>query len=143
MKFSLPSLALVGILAAVVASCSIVQPLPTDKAAAFEQVKTVLETNCVQCHGKHRYQEMPALTSTRSLAGLIGPGRWIVPGKPEQSRFFAVVTAPGEAWGAMPPTGHSIGKADVRVLRAWIKAGAIVPEGNVVLKPRGDLPLAP
>ena len=125
------------------ASCSLVSPLPKDEAAAFAKVQAVLETNCVQCHGKHHYQEMPAFTSTKSLAGLIGPGKWIVPGKPDQSRFFTVVTFPGEAWGAMPPTGHSISKQDVSILRAWIKAGAKIPAGNQPLKPRGDLPLAP
>ncbi len=124
---------------AFMAACSTTQP-PAADAAAFEPVRTVLETNCVHCHGKNHFKEMPAITSTRALAGLIGPGKWIVPGKPEQSRFFQVVTFPDEVWGAMPPTGHAISKSEARVLRAWILAGAKVPAGNLTLSPRGELP---
>ena len=136
----LASFAFGSLLAVFAASCSTTRPSAAADAAAFEPVRTVLETNCVHCHGKNHFKEMPAITSTRALAGLIGPGKWIVPGKPEQSRFFQVVTFPDEVWGAMPPTGHAISKSEVRVLRAWILAGARVPAGNLALSPRGELP---
>ncbi len=108
--------------------------------AAFAGVREVLETNCVHCHGDNHLPEMPPITSTRTLAGLIGAGKWIVPGHPEKSRFFKVTTFPDTTWGVMPPTGHAISKAEVRILRNWILSGAKVPEGDLPLKPRGDLP---
>lgn len=84
---------------------------------------------------------MPALADTRSLAGLIGPANWIVPGHPERSRFFQVVTLTDAQPGAMPPTGHAISAAEVEKLRAWIVAGAPVPAGApVALLPRGEGP---
>ena len=132
-----------SVLIAITSSCSLLKPSPAEEAETFTKVQAVLETNCVHCHGKHHYVEMPALTSTQSLAGLIGPGRWIVPGKPEESRFYKVVTFPADAWGSMPPTGHKISKAEARTLRKWIEAGAKVPAKSVPLHPRGDLPLAP
>ena len=141
--FLLRPLLIGSILAAVASSCSVLKPLPSDEKEAFAQVQAVLETNCVQCHGKNHYKEMPALTSTRSLASLIGPGKWIVPGKPDESRFYKVVTFPAGAWGTMPPTGHKLSETEARTLRTWIQAGAKVPSGNIPLKPRGDLPLAP
>jgi len=43
--------------------------------------------------------------------------------------------------GAMPPTGHAISQAEVAKLRAWIQAGAPLPEGAPVrLVPRGERP---
>ena len=75
------------------------------------------------------------------LAKLIGPGNWIVPGQSEKSRFFQVVIFPDEIPGAMPPTGHGIGEAEVEVLRQWIVAGAPMPEGrNERLRPLGEAP---
>ena len=109
--------------------------------ASFASVRPVLESNCVHCHGPNRLAHMPALADTRSLAGLIGPGNWIVPGHPERSRFFQVVTLSDAQPGAMPPTGHAISAAEVEKLRAWIVAGAAVPEGeSVALIPRGEGP---
>jgi hypothetical protein len=83
---------------------------------------------------------MPALTGTRALAELIGPGKLIVPGRPEDSRFFKVVTLADNESGAMPPTGHAISKRHVEALRNWIASGALVPAQAHPLKPRGETP---
>lgn len=107
----------------------------------FAAARKVLEVNCVHCHGDYRLKGMPPIDTTRHLAKLIGPGGWIIPGKPEKSRFFHVVTFPDEIPGAMPPTGHGISKAEVEVLREWILAGAPMPTGpNEHLKPIGEAP---
>ena len=114
------------------------QPLP---AGSFASVRPVLEANCVHCHGPERLSHMPAFPDTRALARLRGPANWIVPGHPERSRFFLVVTAPDDQPGAMPPTGHAISRAEVEAVRAWIAAGAPVPEGAPVsLVARGEGP---
>jgi mono/diheme cytochrome c family protein len=107
----------------------------------FAAARKVLEENCVHCHGDYRLKGMPPIDTTRHLAKLIGPGNWIVPGQPEKSRFFQVVIFPDEIPGAMPPTGHGIGKSEVEVLRQWIVAGAPIPEGrNERLRPLGEAP---
>lgn len=109
-----------------------------EKTGSFASVQPVLETNCVHCHGKNRLTNMPAFTDTNSLRKLVGKSNWIVPGHPEQSRFIQVVMLADEQPGAMPPTGHAISPSEVAVLRAWIAAGAPLPEGApVVLTPRG------
>jgi mono/diheme cytochrome c family protein len=102
-------------------------------------VRTVLETNCVHCHGDNRLSTMPPINDTQALSKLIGTS-WIVPGKPEASRFFQVVTFPDEIPGAMPPSGHAISKKEVQILREWIKSGAKLPAHNIKLKPQGPLP---
>ena len=111
------------------------------KAGAFTSVRPVLESNCIHCHGDARLPNMPAFNDTRALARLIGPSNWIVPGHPERSRFFQVVTFSDEQPGAMPPTGHAISKADAKKIRAWIHGGAVLPDGaNIKLIPRGEGP---
>ena len=111
----------------------------TADGQAFAPVRHVLETNCVHCHGEGRLDSMPPMDDTRRLAKLIGSG-WIVPGEPEKSRFFQVVTFPDEVPGAMPPSGHAIDPKDMAILRAWIKSGARVPATNSKLRPQGPLP---
>jgi cytochrome c5 len=125
--------------AGMLSACS-KQPTPAAPAGAggFSKAKTVIEQSCVHCHGEHRLATMPAFGDTAALAALRGPGKWIVPGNPEASRFLQVVTLSDSQPGAMPPTGHAISAKDIAVLRAWITAGAPLPAGApVVLKPHG------
>lgn len=127
-----------------IASCT--QPVWEEKSAAastqsrnWGPALTVLEHQCVHCHGDNRLSTMPPINDTHALSKLIG-SHWIVPGKPQSSRFFQVVTFPDEIPGAMPPSGHAISKKDVRILQDWIKAGAKLPAQNVKLIPVGPLP---
>jgi len=126
------------------ASCS--TPIWGDKSAPHSAESdhwgpalTVLEHQCVHCHGDNRLSTMPPINDTHALSKLIG-SHWIVPGQPQTSRFFQVVTFPDEIPGAMPPSGHAISKRDVQILHNWIKAGAKLPAQNVKLIPQGPLP---
>ncbi len=133
-----PSILATFALAAILASCRTPLMDPAE-AQAFAPVQRVLETNCVHCHGDNRLSTMPPINDTHALTKLIGT-HWIVPGQPETSRFFQVVTFPDEIPGAMPPSGHAISPREVRILRDWIKAGAKVPAHNIKLHPQGPLP---
>lgn len=112
----------------------------TGNETSFDQARAVIEASCVHCHGSQRMGGMPSFASTRDLAALTGPGKLIVPGAPEQSRFFHVVTLSDSDIGAMPPTGHALTPREVGVLKAWIEGGAEVPPGNTVFKPHGESP---
>ncbi len=127
-----------------ISSCT--QPAWGDKSAAMSAESgnwgpaiTVLEHNCVHCHGNNRLSSMPPINDTHALAKLIG-SHWIAPGKPQASRFFQVVTLSDEIPGAMPPSGHAISRKDIQVLRSWIKDGARLPTNNVKFIPLGPLP---
>lgn len=111
----------------------------TDEEQEFAPLRDVLERNCVHCHGDNRLSTMPPINDTHALARLIGK-HWIVPGKPETSRFYQVVTFPDTVPGAMPPSGHAISKTEAQTLRKWIKDGARLPAQNVKLTPHGPLP---
>lgn len=111
-----------------------------DPDSSFAQVKPVLERNCVHCHAAIRLPGMPSLTDTKALASLIGPGKLIVPGKPEQSRFYLVTTLADDQAGAMPPTGHAMKRREVAALRKWIQAGAPLPKDNLKFHAEGISP---
>ncbi len=131
--------AALSLLLALTAGCA--SPPRVHTSVTFETVHPVLETTCLHCHGTHRLQNMPALTDTLAIARLIGPGKLIVPGHPEQSRFFQVVSFTDTQPGAMPPTGHAISHPEMEKLRAWIAAGAPLPGGSpILLVPRGEAP---
>ena len=84
---------------------------------------------------------MPPFGDTRQLSSLKGPAHWIVPGEPDQSRFYTVVTLSDDQVGAMPPTGHAISDVDADLIKAWIENGAPVDGPAVVtLTPRGEQP---
>lgn len=138
--FTLGVLTAAAALAFFAAGCT--SPHPAESASpggTFARVRPVLEAHCVHCHGKTRLAQMPAFTDTAALARL--KGTWIIPGQPERSRLLQVVTLTDQQPGAMPPTGHAIAKADVEKIRAWIQAGAPLPEGApVVLQPTGERP---
>lgn len=122
------------------AACATRDPAESTEAVSFDQARAVLEASCVHCHGSQRIAGMPSFASTRDLAALTGPGRIIVPGAPEQSRFFQVVAMSDGEIGAMPPTGHALTPQEVGVLKAWIAGGAELPEENVALRPHGRAP---
>ncbi len=133
-----PSILAAAVLTTLLTSCSTTPTTPVE-VQAFVAVSTVLETNCVHCHGDNRLSTMPPINDTHALSKLVGTN-WIVPGKPEMSRFFQVITFPDTIPGAMPPTGHAISKKDIETLRSWIKAGAKVPQQNIMFSPRGEMP---
>ena len=128
------------LLAASCAPQTAVEKQEDHRADAFDRVKPVLERNCVHCHASIRLPGMPSLSDTKTLAGLIGPGKLIVPGKPEQSRFYLVTTLSDEQAGAMPPSGHAMTPGEVALLREWIREGAALPSEVTELHPKGTAP---
>ncbi|MBK8093837.1 MAG: hypothetical protein IPK32_18140 [Verrucomicrobiaceae bacterium] len=113
--------------------------LLTSAETAFTPARGVLERNCVHCHGDNRLSTMPPIQSTRGIENLI-TGGWIVPEKPQVSRFYQVMTLPDTAPGAMPPTGHAVSKEEAQIIHDWIKAGARIPSKNTKLVPQGKPP---
>jgi hypothetical protein len=139
MKALLALLFILAVPPVFISSCS-APSLPTALDQSFAPVRVVLETQCVHCHGENRLAQMPSIHDTKALARLIGPVGWIVPGKPEKSRFYQVVVFPDEVPGAMPPTGHAISRREADTLRIWIKSGAALPKNNQTFQPQGAMP---
>jgi mono/diheme cytochrome c family protein len=108
---------------------------PAPKSVDFGgEIKPLLESRCVNCH--HAGALLGNLSlENRALAFKERPaGPVIVPGRPEQSRLYLVLTLPETDRKAMPPVGHRIPTEDVALIKRWIAEGAAWPEG-----PKGAL----
>ena len=125
-----------------VLSCADLSPVSKQEqmAGSFENVVPVLEQSCVHCHASQRLSTMPSFNDSNALAAIRGPGKLIVPGSPETSRFLIVTKLADDDFSAMPPTGHALSKKQVEILSTWIKQGAPLPKENVSFHPHGESP---
>jgi mono/diheme cytochrome c family protein len=101
--------------------------LAGDAAGRFrERVAPILEGHCLRCHqGASAKGELDLSTPSGVIEGR-GQGEVVVPGKPEESRLFEVIS--GEK-PTMPKAGDRLDAAQVEAIRAWIAEGAPWPEG--------------
>jgi mono/diheme cytochrome c family protein len=111
-----------GLLAAafLAAGAAGAEPPPDDGLAVFRgQVRPLLTTKCLTCHGPDRKRGGLDLTrrTTARAGGKTGPA--VVPGRPEDSLVYQKVAA-----GAMPPQG-ALPPEQVAAIRRWIEAGAL------------------
>lgn len=131
-----PRALFLGLLACLLPSCtSTPEPAPPIRPSASEpvsfttHVKPLLESSCLACHNGATAAGDLDLRN-RDLAMRPSPnGPFIVPGYPDRSKIYRVVSLSDQTPGAMPPTGHALSADDVEVLRRWIAEGAHWPSG--------------
>ncbi|GAC1474830.1 MAG: DUF1553 domain-containing protein [Isosphaeraceae bacterium] len=90
-------------------------------------VKPILNRRCVACHGALQQKSRLRLdTAARAVQGGVG-GPAIVPGKSDESPLIDAVT--GADGLRMPPEaeGEPLQPHEIRLLKAWIDAGASAP----------------
>src|SRR5882672_6304061 len=105
-----------------------------DKIDFTLDVKPLLESTCLSCHGPEKPKGDLQLMS-RALAikgGEKGPA--IVPGKPSESRLYASTILPAGHEDIMPPKGDRLNKTQTEVLRKWVEQGADWPESMKLAK---------
>lgn len=103
-----------------------------DKIDFSLDVKPLLESTCLSCHGPEKPKGDLQLM-TRALAikgGENGPS--LVPGKPTESKLYTSTILPAGHDDIMPPKGDTLTKTQAEVLRKWIEQGAEWP-ANVTL----------
>lgn len=125
-------------------------PESTERAAAAEvsytkDVLPILSRNCLHCHGQdpsHRNASLRLDCFESPSDDAFGSEHVIERGDPEQSEFFARVTAE-DAELRMPPvdSGKVLKPAEIEVLRNWIAQGArYEPHWAFVTPRRPELP---
>ena len=106
------------------------QETPVSSAFA-DSVAPLLQKHCIACHGPDMQEGGLRLDT---LAGLTKGGKsgpLLLPGKPDQSLLITAVRREDELL-QMPPD-EKLPDEDVKQLVEWIQAGAIHPEGAIVV----------
>lgn len=93
------------------------------------QVAPILTRYCAGCHNDSDLEADFSLESFASLQKGTSDGPALLPGDAANSRIIRVVTGADEP--KMPPEDEpQPGDGDIAVLRAWIDAGAVGPDGT-------------
>src|SRR5262249_28335505 len=98
------------------------QPKTADKPfARSSEVRRILETHCVSCHGGKTTRAGLDLTARDRLLRGGRSGKAVVPGKSQKSRLYKRIThaeTPG-----MPYKRERLSKSQIALLAAWMDAG--------------------
>lgn len=128
------STASVIVLIALVGVAVGVAPKPQDAAPAlvtdlpWSQVRTVIEANCLECHGGDKRESELSFADAESFRQGGSRGDAIDYEQPELSRLLQVIGY-GDPNLAMPPSGKLPEDAH-ETLRQWVLNGAPWPEGE-------------
>jgi hypothetical protein len=92
-----------------------------------KHIQPILAANCAHCHdGK----VMPALVDLTNRRSVMTPGPYgprLVPGRPDQSLLVSNLSRTHAPVTSMPPVGSRLTPRETRILRKWIKEGALWP----------------
>ena len=109
------------------------------------QIAPILQQRCVTCHAPGNEKGDVSLATIADVKDQ----EYVVPGDPEASGLFDLITAADGESPAMPREGEPLSAEQVALIRQWIEEGADWPENVVVrVKSRADtswwslLPLA-
>ena len=106
------------------------KPTPTDEQFFAARVQPILAQHCVDCHGA---DEAKSGLRFDTIAGIRRGGEsgepLIVAGRSDESYLLRRITAEN-AKQRMPPDADSLAPDEVAALRAWIDAGAKLPNGE-------------
>jgi hypothetical protein len=121
MKLGLPTLLFMAI------------ALPADGVDFAKDIKPVLETRCVSCHGIKKQKGNLNLSTleTAQRGGDTGPG--ILPGNTEKSEILARITLAHDDEDIMPPKGEPLITDQIAAFTAWVSEGAKWPEGIILV----------
>src|SRR5215210_1063646 len=112
---------------------SLASVIAADKVDFVTEVKPILESTCVSCHGAEKPKgDLRLISRADALKGGEN-GAAIVPGKPQMSKLYTSTVLPPGHDDIMPPKGDPLAKEQSERLRLWIEQGAEWPE-NVTLQ---------
>lgn len=108
--------------------------LYAEKVSFSEQIRPLFNRNCTGCHGGVKEAGGFSLLYKEKAFGKTHHGIGIVPGKPEESLVYKVITSPPEVFDKhknknrrlehMPMEKEPLTKEDVALIKKWIEEGA-------------------
>jgi mono/diheme cytochrome c family protein len=105
-------------------------PAPDTLEYYNTKVVPVFEANCYRCHGGMNHRGGLSMATKAGMLKGGHTGTVLVPGHPEDSLLIKLIRHEGPKSDPMdmPPNRPKISDADIAVVTAWVKAGAIMPE---------------
>ena len=128
-SLSLHSIATIGCLFLLTISVSADE---VSSAVFRDSIAPVLKTHCISCHGPEKQEGGLRLDTLNGISqgGKAGPP--VVPGKPDESLLITAIRRTDESL-QMPPE-EKLPDAAIQTLVDWVQAGAIHPEGDIVIQ---------
>jgi len=93
-----------------------------------KHIRPVLYQNCLPCHDGKEFPHLANFTSRRSTMARGPFGDRIVPGQPDQSLIVRNLSLTHAPVKSMPPVGNRLTPEETKILRKWIREGAVWPE---------------
>jgi len=84
----------------------------------------VLAARCVECHNADTQEGNLRLDSPEGIRAGGEYGAIVVPGKPDESTMFELITKEHTDPDRMPNKGEPLGDAEIATIKAWIEQGA-------------------
>ena len=93
------------------------------------KVKPILDAQCGECHMGTNKKGGLVIDTQAGLKKGGRDGAVIVPGDPENSMFVKLIRheGPSDDPMPMPPKKPKMSDADIAIITAWVKAGAVMP----------------
>ena len=115
--------------------CILITSLSAQAAVSFESsILPILKDRCFKCHlaphkdpktGKMKKPKADLIMESRKHFVKGGEsGQVIVPGKPEKSLLFDLITLPEADDDLMPPKGGKLRNDQIALIKKWIEEGA-------------------
>jgi hypothetical protein len=110
-------------------------PPAAAKAVSFKSdIQPLLETSCLQCHGKGKNKGGFSVETRESLLKGGDSGPAVVVGKSGESLLIRLVSAPAGSDEAMPKKGSRLTPQQIGMLRNWIDDGLAWDQGVTFAK---------
>src|SRR5438445_5159441 len=91
-------------------------------------VRPILERACFKCHGPEKQKDGVRFDRRQGAITTADSGKQIIsPGRPDASELIRRIET-ANADERMPPKSDPLSRAQIKILRTWIKQGARWPE---------------
>jgi YHS domain-containing protein/mono/diheme cytochrome c family protein len=115
-----------------------------DEIEYARDVHPILRDHCFTCHGPEKQKGKLRLDTREGLFGGKDGEQPVVPGKPDVSLLYELVTLPHDDPDVMPAEGEPLTGEQLATLKKWIEAGApwtaVAAEEGRPAGPALDLP---
>lgn len=105
----------------------VAQGLATESVDFAREVKPILESACLSCHGDEKPKGGLSIQTRGAAIHGGDSGTSLVPGKPEDSLLYTLTILPPDDDDIMPPKGDPLSREQTEILRRWIQEGAQWP----------------